>query len=266
MATFVTYDRRLFCPANVKNLDVIIPDWSVPKRVKALTTTVSGGVSKGHYASFNLGNRVGDDLQCVAENRRRLQAHVGPSVRLAWLKQTHGNTIVDLNHYHGVVEADAAVTTQKNKACLVMTADCLPVLLCNRQGTKIAALHCGWKGLYHNLIAKTIRNYFSTGIVVGDSLMAWLGPAIGQQSYEVDEALYQRFISRDDNYRQAFISHRPNHYLFDLCFIAKRQLADCGIDKQCVYGGGFDTQSDQRFFSYRRWTTTGRMATLIYMH
>ncbi len=239
---------------------VILPNWDVPSQVKAFTTTVAGGVSQGEFSSFNLGVHVGDNPQYVAKNRENLQQLVGEDVQLCWLNQTHSDIVVDLQNYTDVVEADAAFTQKQQQACVVMTADCLPVLLCNQTGTKISALHCGWKGLHQNLIMKTIQQYFQ-----GDEVVAWLGPAIGQQSYEVDETVYQRFLSANKSYQSAFVANRAGHYLFDLKEIARQQLVDCGVATQRIFGGEFDTFSDERFFSYRRSAKTGRMATLIYI-
>lgn len=240
-------------------LKTITPDWDVPSCVKAFTTTVYGGSSLGNYASFNLGEHVGDDPDAVAENRTKLQSHVGERVRLCWLQQTHSDIVADLSQYQSVIEADAAITTEKHKACIVMTADCLPILLCNADGSKVAALHCGWKGLYQHLIAKTFSQYF-----VDETVTAWLGPAIGENSYEVDAQLYQRFINKNPSYSSAFVANRPGHYLLDLYTVARLQLTACGVSGVAIFGGNFDTLSDSRFFSYRRQNVTGRMATVIY--
>lgn len=240
-------------------LTTIIPDWDAPSAVKAFTTTVHGGVSLDNYADFNLGEHVGDNPVAVAENRARLQKHVGEAVQLCWLQQTHSDRIADLSQYQTVVEADAAITTEKNKACVVMTADCLPVLLCNADGNKVAALHCGWKGLSQQLIAKTLKQYFADEMVT-----AWLGPAIGKNSYEIDTQLYQHFTIQDAAYSSAFTANRPGHYLLDLYAIARQQLMACEVSDSAIFGGNFDTLTDARFFSYRRHTTTGRIATVIY--
>lgn len=243
----------------MNTLALIYPDWNVPAHVTAFTTTVDGGVSEGDCAGLNLGEHVGDNLPHVAENRARLQTHVGKAVKLCWLNQTHSDIVVDLADYHGVVEGDAAITDQANTACVVMTADCLPVLLCNQTGTKVAALHCGWKGLYQNLIGQTLRDYFADEVV-----SAWLGPAIGQPSYEVDEGLYQRFIELTPRYQSAFVANRSGHYLFDLTAVARQQLLDAGVVAEAVFGGDFDTFTDPRCYSYRQSPKTGRMASVIY--
>lgn len=239
-------------------LPLIYPDWTVPANIKAFTTT-TGGCSKGHFAGFNVAKHVGDSLPHVIQNRARLQADVGDKVKLCWLKQTHSDIIVDLVNYHADIEADAAVTELNNTACLVMTADCLPVLLCNQSGTKVAALHCGWRGLYQQLIAKTLQAHFAN-----DKVIAWLGPAIGAASYEVDKRLYQQFVDLDSNYQSAFDNHREGHYWFDLYALARMQLHHHGVEKARCFGGGFDTFSDSRFFSYRQNPHCGRMVTAIY--
>lgn len=238
---------------------LIEANWKAPAGVKAFTTTVAGGVSEAAYSGLNLGEHVGDCTAHVKENRLRLQKTVGKNVQLCWLHQTHSDKIVDLSQYQGVIEADASVSQEPNKACVVMTADCLPVLLCSQSGNQVAALHCGWKGLYQNLITKTIQQYFSD-----EPVIAWLGPAIGQQSYEVDEGFYERFLAANSDYHQAFLPNRPGHYLFDLYQVAQQQLAAVGV--MAVYGGGFDTFTDNRFYSYRRSEKTGRMASIIYRY
>ncbi|MGY0399805.1 MAG: peptidoglycan editing factor PgeF [Ostreibacterium sp.] len=241
-------------------LPVIMPEWDAPKHVVAFTTTTSGGVSQGHYHSLNVGHHVGDNPSSVNQNRACLQQHVGYEVQLCWLNQTHSDTIINLSDYDVAIEADAAVTIKKNQACMIMTADCLPVLLCNKTGTKVAALHCGWRGLEQNLIGKTLSQYFDN-----ERIVAWLGPAIGQKSYEVNEKLYQRFVMQDKIFTRAFSSHRIGHYLFDLSEIARRQLYAAGVPSDAIYGGGFDTFTDSRFFSYRQNNKTGRLATIIYL-
>lgn len=238
---------------------LITPNWDAPDHIVAFTTTTAGGVSTGDCATFNLGMHVGDTPAHVEENRARLQQHIGRGKQLCWLQQTHSDIVMDLQHYTGVIEADAAVSAQPNKACVVMTADCLPVLLCNTAGTKVAALHCGWKGLYHNLITKTLSQHFAQ-----ESVIAWLGPAIGQRSYEVDDKLYQQFTHQNSDYAKAFIANRPGHYLLDLYTIAQWQLNAAGIGDSAIFGGEFDTFTDERFFSYRRSPNTGRIASVIY--
>ena len=244
----------------MNEINVIEAGWRVPKNIKAFMTTTAGGVSQDNYQSFNLGLHVGDDSSHVLENRERLQQKVGRGVELFWLNQTHSDIVIDLKNGNNLGASDAAVSTIANKACVIMTADCLPVFLCNEQGTKVAALHCGWRGLYLALIAKTIRQHF-----VKDIVIAWLGPAIGQASYEVNDSLYQRFFKKDNAYHEAFVGNRLGHYLFDLYAIARQQLGAEGVVNANIYGAGFDTFSESRFFSYRRSIKTGRMASVIYL-
>ncbi len=271
-------------------LPVIAPRWNAPSNVVAFTTTVDGGVSVGSYQSFNLGTHVGDNLDAVAHNRLLLQQFVGNKANLHWLNQTHSDIIVNLDmlsndmvaecgEYSECSEGDASFTSQKHNACIVMTADCLPVLLCNRSGTKVAALHCGWQGLAKNLIQKAINVYFSnSGKEMNnegdDAVIAWLGPAIAQSSYEVDEKLYQRFVSLDKAYQSAFVASRSGHYLMSLYDIARQQLQTVGVPSNNIFGGDYDTLTDERFFSHRRscqqgskedYGKTGRIASVIYL-
>ncbi len=184
-------------------------------------------------------------------------------VGVCWLNQTHGDTIVDADNddnHATVAEGDAAIATRKNHACVIMTADCLPVLLSNRQGTRVAALHCGWQGLYQDLIGKTLTQHFD-----GEQVIAWLGPAIGAQSYEVDDGLYQRFTTRDSDYANAFTANRVHHYLMDLYAVARLQLQRAGVLNSDIFGGNFDTLTDARFFSHRRSAKSGRIASIIYI-
>lgn len=243
----------------VHDLPVVRPNWSAPKSVVAFTTTTAGGVSECSYASLNLGDHVGDNPEHVAENRKRLQQFAG-GVKLCWLQQTHSDIVVNADEYVDVVEGDASVTTQSQRACVIMTADCLPVLLCNQLGTRVAAIHCGWKGLYQDLIRQTIETYFSN-----DRVIAWLGPAIAQQSYEVDEGLYQRFVAANPEYGAAFNANRSGHYLMNLYTIAKQQLLSVGVVPSQIFGGEFDTFTDLRYFSHRRNAKSGRIASIIYL-
>lgn len=259
-------------------LPVFTPRWSAPPTIVALTTTTAGGVSEGDWATLNLGTHVGDNPMHVGENRRRLQSHIGDAVQLCWLRQTHSDIIIDADNYsyaHAtggsdtdtehdsdvvVVEGDASTATQTNRACVVMTADCLPVLLCNATGTRVAALHCGWKGLHHDLIGKTLTKHFGR-----ENVIAWLGPAIGKASYEVDDGLYQRFVAQNRDYAAAFTANRAGHYLLDLYAIARLQLQRANVAPQQIFGGDFDTLTDARCFSHRRSPNSGRMASVIFI-
>ncbi len=240
---------------------LIIPNWSAPAHVTAFTTTTAGGVSGGNFSQFNLGLHVNDNPVHVMRNRMILQNNVGVGRQLCWLHQTHSDIVINTSNYlpNITVEGDAAFSDTSKNACVVMTADCLPVLLCNSTGTKVAALHCGWKGLHHNIIKKTIQLHFQ-----GEHVISWLGPAIGKASYEVDEGLYQKFIRLNNAYESAFFANKVGHYLCDLYEIARIQLMQSGVSESDVYGAEYDTFTDDRFYSYRRNHRTGRMASVIY--
>lgn len=235
--------------------DWIVPDWPAPPRVGALVTTRAGGVSQGAYASCNLGAQVGDDPAAVAENRRRLSARL-PAEPL-WLTQVHGNRVVRAGAAAQGAEADAAFTRQAGTVCAVLTADCLPVLLCARDGGAVAAIHAGWRGLAAGVIEATV-------VALGaDALMAWLGPAIGPQAFEVGEEVRAAFVAADAGAAAAFHPTTDGRWLADIYLLARRRLQRLGIAD--VYGGGECTRRDRaRFYSYRRDGRTGRMASLIW--
>lgn len=229
-------------------------------RAKVVMTTVQGGVSKGSFSSLNLGTHVGDDPADVAQNRHRLSQAIG-GLPICWLNQVHADAIYLLNNLlpdeNNPPSADAVFTEQTGIACAILTADCLPIVISNRAETKIAALHCGWRGLYANLIGKMLKTHFA-----GEQTVAWIGAGIGSASYEVDDGLRERFVMQNQAYATAFSPSREGHYWFDLYAIARAQLKafDC-----VALGGDFDTFTDARFFSYRQNPKTGRMATLIYL-
>ena len=244
--------------------DWIIPDWPAPAGVKALMTTRAGGVSTSPYDSFNLAAHVGDDPADVAENRRRLRAHL-PAEPL-WLSQVHGRAVAEAGRDVAGVVADAAVARSPGQVCAVLTADCLPVLLCDARGSVVAAAHAGWRGLVAGVLEETVR---SMGI--GSArILAWLGPAIGADAFEVGEEVRQAFIEQHDLAATAFrpalpgtLDKLPRKWLADLYALARIRLAAVGVER--VHGGVGCTYRDaDRFYSYRRDGRTGRMAALIW--
>lgn len=240
-------------------LDWIVPDWPAPANVRAVSTTRTGGVSRGAYASFNLGAHVGDDPRAVAENRLSLQSELGLSREPHWLTQVHGTRVVSLEDSTEVQEADGAVTHVPGRACAIMTADCLPVLFCDRAGNTVAAAHAGWRGL----AAGVLENTLAAMRVPALEILAWLGPAIGPQAYEVGEEVRKAFVQIDRVADQAFEPHGDGKWLCDLYQLAGQRLRHAGVSQ--VYGGGLCTYSaPKRFFSYRRDGECGRMATLIW--
>jgi len=242
------------------DLGWIVPDWPAPASVRAGATTRHGGVSLPPYESLNLGDHVGDVPETVAENRRRLRELRHLPSEPVWLKQVHGIAVVDAVAVRGVPEADASVTTHSNVVCVVMTADCLPLLLCNRQGTVVAAAHAGWRGLLDGVIEATVLRMD----VAADDLLVWLGPAIGPAAFEVGDEVRDAFIAHDAQAASTFSPSPKGRWLADIYQLARQRLKRLGVT--AIYGGHWCTYSDaERFYSYRRDNVTGRMASLIWM-
>ena len=241
----------------LNNSDLIIPDWPAPSNVHAIQTTRQGGFSKAPFKSLNLAAHVQDHPITVAKNRQLLNQFV-PSEPV-WLNQVHGINVIDAGLSACVQDADASFTTQANVVCVTMTADCLPVLLCDKQGTAVAAIHAGWRSLCDGVIEHAVR---AMGVEAND-LLAWLGPAIGSDAFEVGFEVRQAFIEKDANATQAFQPH-ANKWLANLYLIATQRLNHVGV--KAIYGGGACTYSSpERYFSFRRDGMTGRMATMIWL-
>ena len=243
---------------------LITPDWPAPATVSALVTTRSGGFSRGPWQGFNLGDHVGDEADAVAANRWLLQEQLGAGTRVQWLQQVHGTAVVLAPRAHGVPVADASWSGDPGVACAVLTADCLPVLLCDRAATVVAAAHAGWRGLAEGVLEATVRAL----PVPAASLLAWLGPAIGPAAFEVGAEVRDAFLAADGSAAvlEAFTpAQRRGHYFADIYRLARLRLQAAGV--AAIYGGGFCTVSDAaRFYSYRRDGVTGRMASLIYLN
>lgn len=234
------------------------PDWPAPANVRAVQTLRGGGCSPAPWDSLNLGDHVGDAPANVAANRAALRALL--PAEPCWLTQVHGRVVVDAAAAAAGAEADAAFSRQPGKVCVVMTADCLPVLLCDRAGTVVAAAHAGWRGLADGVLEATIA---AMGAAPGE-LMAWLGPAIGPDNFEVGDEVRAAFVAQDPAAAAAFAPGRPGKWLADLYRLARRRLQAAGV--AAVHGGGHCTVAErERFFSYRRDGATGRMATLIWL-
>ncbi|MFZ7165753.1 peptidoglycan editing factor PgeF [Avibacterium avium] len=242
-------------------MDALKPNWAAPANIHAFTTLRQGGVSQAPYDSFNLGDHVGDDKNSVKTNRTLLveQFHL-PQFPL-FLNQTHSTRVIRLPYDGNNLDADAVYTNQPNQVCLVMTADCLPVLFTNQQGTEVAAAHAGWRGLCDGVLEQTIQQFQAEP----QEIIAWLGPAIGQKSFQVGEEVRQQFIAQDPNAAQAFVpdSIEQGKYLADLYHIARLRLNKLGISQ--ISGGEHCTYLEKTaFFSYRRDKQAGRMASLIW--
>jgi YfiH family protein len=235
-----------------------VPDWPAPPSVRALSTTRQGGFSAAPYASFNLGDHVGDEPAKVAANRRLLADHGAAAPR--WLKQVHGLRCIDADAGNDVPEADASFSRSGRRACAVLTADCLPLLFCDEAGSVVAAAHAGWRGLAAGVIEATI----AATQMPGSRLLAWLGPAIGPRAFEVGDEVRAAFLAADAHAAAAFAPHCAGKWLADLHALARLRLARLGVervyaDRSCTYG------DPDRFFSYRRDGVTGRTATAIWL-
>ncbi|MFT5718103.1 MAG: YfiH family protein [Oleiphilaceae bacterium] len=240
---------------------VLTPDWPAPETVKALVTTRLGGASKGGFASLNLGLHVNDAFESVALNRQTLANHIGlDESQFAWLDQVHGQKVVTAAAGGQVVSADGSDTTENNLACVVMTADCLPVLFCDLAGTRVSAIHAGWRGLAGGILQQAVQRFPEPSKV-----MAWLGPAISQAHFEVGNDVYEAFIANNAENHVAFIACKtPKKWMADIYQLARLQLNSAGIDK--IYGGQHCTYAEEKYFySYRRdGLMSGRMASLIW--
>jgi YfiH family protein len=245
----------------------ITPDWPVPANVRSYISTRAGGMSLSPYASNNLGLHVGDDPERVGANRAQLSDGLGLSQSPQWLEQVHGVKVVEAKRDGVVRTADGSFSDQPGQACLVMTADCLPILLCDKQGTQVAALHCGWRSLAKGICARGLQKFTAKP---GD-ILAYLGPAISQPHFEVGvdvlEAFFKRARSQEhaEQIAAAFVSaQRPLHFYADIYALARAELNALGVT--AIYGGNYCTYTDEtRFYSFRRDKVTGRMASLIWL-
>ncbi len=238
----------------------IVPDWPAPPNVRSFITTRSGGASTGPHAGLNLGLRTGDVPGNVAENRARLRAALPDDPR--WLAQVHGTTVVAAETVAAPPEADAAFAREPRTVCAIMIADCVPVLLTDRSGAVVGAAHAGWRGLAGGVIANTVSAMCRHGIAPS-ALIAYIGPGIGPGAFEVGADVYEAFQRQSTECARAFVPCGPGKWLADLFLLVRQALAREGVVQ--VHGGGLCTFSDpQRFYSYRRDRTTGRMAALIW--
>lgn len=250
------------------DLALIAPDWPAPTRVRAAFTLRTGGVSASPYDSLNLGAHVGDATETVRENRRRLRERLRLPAEPEWLQQVHGTAVVDLDALGACApsatreppRADAAVARLSGRVCVIQVADCMPVLFAARDGSAVAAAHAGWRGLAAGVLEQTVGKLD----VPAPHLMAWLGPTIGRDHFEVGDDVRTAFVSADPAAETAFQVNTRGRWQCDLYALARRRLAALGIDD--VSGGGWCTYADSaRFFSFRREGRCGRMAALIWL-
>lgn len=248
----------------------IVPDWPAPFGVRALATTRRGGASRTPWDSFNLGDHVGDDPQAVAANRELLRRKL--PAEPVWLTQVHGTRCVDAAAVAPGVEADASFTRQRGVVCAVLTADCLPVLLCDERANVVGIAHAGWRGLAAGVIEATVAAMAEPG----ERLMAWLGPAIGPQAFEVGGEVREIFVARDPQAASAFVPTAHGKWLCDIYQLARQRLHALGIagprrgtpgmqSDRVVSADSCTVGDAEQFFSYRRDGATGRMASLIWL-
>ena len=234
-----------------------------PENVHAYTTLRTGGISTGGYSEYNLADHVDDDPGVVKNNRAKLVKDLQLPAEPVWLEQVHSNKVICADNFSAAqqpVRADASTSSKKGVVCVVMTADCLPVFICNQAGTEVAVVHAGWRGLHAGIITNTIKAMKSPA----DELLACLGPAIGPEVFEVGEEVLNAFVDKNSVNRSAFVASKKDHYLCDIYQLARIELQTIGIDK--IAGGGRCTYLEESlFYSYRRQQKTGRMASLIWL-
>ncbi len=247
----------------MQNKRYVIPNWPAPSNVHAVSTTRIDGYSDAPFAGFNLSKSAGDTTTAVEQNRKQLQHDLKLPAAPVWLKQVHSNDVVhinDINDANNTPIADAAIASQPHRVCTVLTADCLPLLVCNRQATEIAAIHAGWRGLLSGVIQATIMQMHSAPA----DLMVWLGPAIGPEVFELNHEIRLDFVQANPQ-NSANFYQRGDSWFADIYGLAKVALQSCNV--HAIYGGDYCTYTQaEQFFSYRRdQGNTGRMASLIWL-
>lgn len=240
----------------------IKPEWPASSCIHTFTTTRQGGVSLPPYNSLNLGLNVQDNNDLVLENQRRVKTHFQFSTEPLWLKQINGNNVVHANDYFPGIQADACYTDHPEQICVILTADCLPILVCHQNGNEIAAIHAGWRGLALGIIQQT----FSKLKFSANQYLVWIAPGISAANYIVRQDVLNAFdASQDLDVKNCFIPIAPNQWQADLVALAQLILQRLGVKK--IYGGNHCTYKDSNlFFSVRRdGRQTGRMASFIWM-
>ncbi|RJX70412.1 peptidoglycan editing factor PgeF [Vibrio sinensis] len=240
-------------------MELIIPNWPAPSQIKSVASTRFGGLSQSPYQGLNLGTHVGDDKKTVENNRLLLQKNAHMPSSPIWLNQTHSTRVIECTSpTDSILDADGIFTSNTNVICSAMTADCLPVLLTNVQGTQVAAVHAGWRGLADGIVENALDLF-------DGEVMAWLGPAIGPTAFEVGQDVLDAFVSFDANAHDAFIAkEEEGKWYANMVLLATQRLNSAGVKH--VYGGQYCTYSDrERFYSYRRDGVTGRLASFIWI-
>ncbi|OEF00739.1 multi-copper polyphenol oxidoreductase [Vibrio crassostreae 9ZC13] len=245
-------------------MSMIIPNWNAPQNVKAFASTRFDGFSTGAYQGLNLGTHVGDDASLVENNRAWLKQHANMPASPVWLHQTHSTDVVTVLHPTAdILDADGAFTTAKDVVCSAMTADCLPVILTDTKGTQVAAVHAGWRGLAGGILENAVAKFSNLGSE--NKIIAWLGPAIGKQAFEVGDDVLEAFVSFDSQAKLAFEAKaEPGKWLANMSQLATQRLNKVGVTS--VTDSNLCTFADaDAFYSYRRDGITGRQATFIWL-
>ncbi|MGF1801614.1 peptidoglycan editing factor PgeF [Vibrio gigantis] len=245
-------------------MSLIIPNWNAPNNVKAFASTRVGGFSTDAYQGLNLGTHVGDDASLVENNRTWLKQQANMPTAPIWLNQTHSTDVVTvLQSTADILDADGVFTTAKGVVCSTMTADCLPVILTDTKGTQVAAVHAGWRGLAGGILENAVAKF--SNLDSENKIIAWLGPAIGKQAFEVGDDVLKAFISFDPQAKLAFKAKpEPGKWLANMSQLAKQRLEKVGVSE--VTDSNLCTFADaDAFYSYRRDGITGRQATFIWL-
>lgn len=244
----------------MSSIGYITPEWPVPAHVRSAFTLRTGGVSRAPFNALNTAQHVGDDPAAVQENRRRVREVLSVPAEPVWLEQVHGVGVADLDKGLPTGPADAAVTRTPGRVCVIQVADCMPVLFASQSGDVVGAAHAGWRGLAHGVLESTVRAMN----VAPSQVVAWLGPAIGPAHFEVGDEVRAAFMDRDAQASEAFTINARGRWQCDLYMLARQRLRALGV--QHISGGGWCTYADaDRFFSFRRERTCGRMAALIWI-
>jgi len=245
-------------------LQLIKPNWAAPANIHAYSTTRAGGVSEGAFLGLNLGTHVQDDPQHVFINRQLLTSEFNSVADFCWLNQTHSHRLIKLNATTTQnIDADASWTDTNQRTCVVMTADCLPILVTDKQGSFVAAIHAGWRGLKDGIIEKSIQEICNELSIASEQLLVWLGPCIGPEAFEVGDDVRDEFIAENPLSNSAFTPIN-NKWLANLQQLAMLRLAQfpgitVSADTSCTF------KDPDRFYSYRKDGKTGRLATFIWM-
>ncbi|HEV7431508.1 MAG TPA: peptidoglycan editing factor PgeF [Steroidobacteraceae bacterium] len=241
------------------SVGLMVPEWPAPAAVRAACTLRTGGVSAAPFESLNLGKNVGDEPAAVAENRRRVAAALSLPSEPVWLSQVHGTRVAEVDSESEPAAADAAVSRQRGRVLAIQVADCMPVLFASIDGAVVAAAHAGWRGLSAGVLEAAV----AAMQVEPRRILAWLGPAIGAEHFEVGEEVRSAFVAHDPHSADALVGNARGRWQCDLLQLARRRLAQLGVGhvsaaNLCTYA------ASDRCFSYRRDGRTGRMSALIW--